>query len=78
MENEYEYLKVGKLKEMLKDIPDNTEVFIRCCINPCGNIVEAGIADKSEYSFFGKPISCIIIEPANNSFSTKKVITCQK
>lgn len=56
-------LTVGQLKEMIKDSHDNTEIYIRVCSNPCGNIVEAGIADKSTYGFFGESIECIIIEP---------------
>jgi hypothetical protein len=56
-------MKIKELKEQLKNIPDDTEVFIRCAVNPCGNIIEAGSADKSTYGFFGKDIDCIIIEP---------------
>lgn len=56
-------MKISELKEQIKDIPDDTEVFIRCHVNPTGNIVEAGKADKSTYGFFGESIPCIIIEP---------------
>lgn len=56
-------MKVAQLKEQLKDVPDDIEVFIRCCVNPCGNIVEASEAKKDTYGFFGKSIDCIIIEP---------------
>ena len=59
------YLNVGELKKMLKGVPNDTEVFIRCTFNPVGNIVEAGNAAKSEYSFFGTSIPCIIIEPCD-------------
>ena len=69
-EKEVPYLKVKALKEMLKNVPDDTEVFIRCCTNPCGNIVEAGIADKSDYGFFGKAIPCIIIEPSDSNYAS--------
>lgn len=71
-EVEIPFLKVGALKEMLKDVPDDTEVFIRCCVNPCGNIVEAGIAAKSDYGFFGTAIPCIIIEPAVDGYAVKQ------
>ena len=56
-------MKVAQLKEQLKDVPDDIEVFIRCCVNPCGNIVEASESKKDTYGFFGKSIDCIIIEP---------------
>lgn len=56
-------MKLSELKEQIKNIPGNPEIFMRCCVNPCGNIIEAGKATKSKYSSFGKPIDCIIIEP---------------
>lgn len=64
------YLKVGALKEMLKDVPDNINVYIRCCYNLCGNTVEAGEAKLTTYGFFGKDISCVIIEPADDCYRT--------
>jgi hypothetical protein len=39
------------------------EVFIRCTVNPCGNIIGARKAEKSTYQVFGTDIDCIIIEP---------------
>ena len=56
-------MKVSELKEQIKDIPDDTEVYIRCCVNPTGNIVDALEASKDTYGFFGEVIDCIIIEP---------------
>jgi len=56
-------LTVKELRNQLKDVPDETEVYIRCTTNICGNIKEARAAEKSTYGFFGKPIDCIIIEP---------------
>lgn len=67
----YSTLIVGELEEMIKDLDYNTEVYIRVCSNPCGNIVEAGIADKSTYGFMGKAIDCIIIEPAYPDYAKK-------
>ena len=58
-------LKVKDLKKQIEDLPDDMEVFIRCHVNPCGNIENAGIASKSEYGFFGKAIPCVIIEPCD-------------
>ena len=71
-EKEIPYMKVGALKEMLKNVDDDTEVYIRCCVNICGNIVNAGIADKSSYGFFGTDVPCIIIEPADSSYAVKR------
>ncbi len=56
-------MKVSDLKDQLKDIPDDREVFIRCHTNLCGNIIKAKEANSSTYGFFGKSIDCIIIEP---------------
>lgn len=66
--NETPFMNVGTLKEMLKDVPDDTEVYIACCRNHFGNIVEAGIAEKTDYGFFGESIPCIIIQPADSSY----------
>ncbi len=63
------YLNAGALKKQLENIPDDTEVFIRCCNNPTGNIVEAGIADDTEYGSFGTGIRCIIIEPSYKPYA---------
>lgn len=57
------YMKASELKEQIKNIPGDTEIFLRCCVNPCGNIVEAKAAKKDTYGFFGKSVDCIIIEP---------------
>lgn len=56
-------MKIKNLKKQIENIPDETDVFIRCCINPCGNIVEARKATKDTYGFFGKSIDCVIMEP---------------
>lgn len=68
-QEEIPYMTVGSLKKMLEGIEDDTEVYLRCCINPTGNIVEAGIADKSTYGFFGDDIPCVIIEPAYKDYA---------
>ena len=56
-------MNVGQLKKQIESIPDDTEVFIRCAVNPCGNIITADRAEKSTYGFFGQSIDCIIMEP---------------
>ncbi len=62
-EGYYSQLTVGELKGMVSEIKDDTPVYIRTCFNPCGNIVSAGIAEKSTYGFFGESLPCVIIEP---------------
>ena len=54
---------VKELKAQLDHCNDDSEVFIRCCKNPCGNIVEAKSAQPDSYEFFEKDIPCVIIEP---------------
>ena len=56
---------------MLKDLPDNINVYIRCCYNLCGNTIEAGETKLSTYGFFGKNVSCVIIEPADDCYKIK-------
>jgi len=56
-------MKVKDLKKQIEDLPDDMEVYIRCAVNPCGNIIEALEAKKDTYGFFGEDIPCIIIEP---------------
>lgn len=58
-------MKVKDLKEQIEGVDDELEVFIRCAVNLCGNIIEADRADKSTYGSFGVSIDCIIIEPEN-------------
>lgn len=58
---------VKDLKLQIADLPDDLEVFIRCKVNPCGNIVEAGKAAKDTYGFFGESIDCLIIEPEDET-----------
>jgi hypothetical protein len=54
---------VKDLKKQIESLPDDMEVYMRTVFNPCGNIVEAGSANKDTYGFFGKSIDCVIIEP---------------
>lgn len=65
-------LIVSELKKQLEDRPDDMEVYIRCCVNPCGNIIEAKEVSKTTYGFFGKSIDCIIIEPDIDPMYIKK------
>ena len=56
-------MKIKDLKAQIINMPDDCEVFIRCVVNPCGNIIEVKEIKKSVYGFFGKLIDCVIIEP---------------
>ena len=61
-------MKVKRLKEILNNLDDNLEVFIRNSFNICGTIGELEQAEKSFYGFFGKDIPCLIL---NTSYSKK-------
>ncbi len=54
---------VKDLKKKIKNLPDDLEVFMRCAVNPCGNIMEVEKIEKSTYGFFGTDVKCIIINP---------------
>lgn len=64
-------MKAKRLKEIVNSIDDDTEVFIRNSVNPCGNIQELDQAEVSDYGFFGKKIACLIL----NSSSSKEIET---
>lgn len=61
------YLTVGMLKKQIEHLADDIEVYIRCCYNPCGNMVNAGLASETTYGFFGTDIPCVIIEPSEEN-----------
>lgn len=58
-----------RLKELLDNIDDDTEIFIRNSVNPCGNIQELKQVEVSTYCFFGKDIACVIL----NTDSSKEI-----
>lgn len=62
-------MRVKRLKELIKTLDDNVEVFIRNSVNPCGNIQELEQVEVSSYGFFGKDIECIIL----NTDSSKEI-----
>lgn len=59
-------MKVKRLKEILNNLDDDLEIFIRNSNNLCGNISELEQVEKTYYGFFGKDISCLIL---NTPFS---------
>ena len=60
------YFKVKDLKEFLKDIPDDTDVFVSNSINICGNISELAEAREDTYGSFGAIVPCVILDTAQN------------
>ena len=64
------YVKVGDLKKILSDLPDDLEILVRR-IGGIGNVSEIGSVSKSSYGFFGTSIDCLILdnkgEPASRS-----------
>lgn len=60
------YFKAKDLKEFLRNVADDTDVFIANSVNICGNISELAEAIESTYSFFGISLPCIILYSAQN------------
>lgn len=60
------YFKAKDLKEFLKSIDDDVEIFIENSINPVGNISEMAEAKEDKYGFFGSLIPCVILKSAQN------------
>jgi hypothetical protein len=57
-------MTIKKLKEAIKDMPDDLDVFIRKN-HITGNIEYAGVINMDTYGFFGKSVPCAIIEEAD-------------
>ena len=62
-------MKAKRLKEILNDVDDELEVFVRNSVNICGNIGELEQIEISEYGYFGTLIPCVIL----NTDSAKKI-----
>lgn len=62
-------MKVGRLKELLNNFDDDTEIFIRNSRNFCGNISDLDQVEKTTYGFFGTSIDCVVL----NSSSSKDI-----
>lgn len=65
-------MKAKRLKEILNNLDDNLEVFIRNSYNICGTIGELEQVEKSFYGFFGEDVPCLIL---NTSYSKKIEMT---
>ena len=64
---------VKRLKELLENLPDELEVFIRNSVNICGNIGELEQVEKSFYGFFGDKIPCVILNTEFTDLPTKSI-----
>lgn len=58
---------VNELRELLKDMEGNEEIYIRNTVNPVGNIADLEQVELSTYGFFGKSIPCIILNTYHNT-----------
>lgn len=54
-------MKVKRLKELLNNLDDDLDIFIRNSHNICGTIGELEQVEKSFYGFFGSDIPCVIL-----------------
>ena len=54
-------MKAKRFKEILENIDDDMEIFIRNSVNPLGNISSLDQAESSSYGFFGESIPCLIL-----------------
>lgn len=59
-------MNVKRLKELLAQIDDETEIFIRNSVNPVGNIDELRQIEKSTYGFFGESVPCVILNTSSS------------
>ena len=67
-EGECGMMTVKELKNMLTNLDDDLEIFIRNTFNPTGNIEELYMVESSTYSVFGQESDCIIL----NTHTAKK------
>jgi len=53
-------MKAKRLKELLTDIDDDLDIFIRNSHNLLGNISDLEQVEVSTYGFFGESLPCLI------------------
>lgn len=63
-------LTVKRLKEIIKDLPDDLEIYIRNSHNICGTIGELENVEKTFYGFFGESIPCLVL---NTQYTQKEL-----
>ena len=54
-------MKVRKLKDIISNLDDNLDIFIRNSVNICGGVSELEQVEKATYGFFGDSIPCLIL-----------------
>lgn len=54
-------MRVKRLKEILNNLDDDLEIFIRNSHNFCGNIADLEQVEKSTRGFFGESLPCLIL-----------------
>ena len=54
-------MKVKRLKEILNNLDDDLEIFIRNSHNICGTIGDLEQVEKSFYGFSGEDVPCLIL-----------------
>lgn len=59
-------MKVKRLKELLSNLDDDLEIFIRNSHNICGTIGDLDQVEKGFYSFFGSGIPCVILNTSHS------------
>jgi hypothetical protein len=59
-------MEVKRLKELLNNLDDELEVFIRNSNNICGDISELEQVEKGSYAFFGNDIPCVILNTSHS------------
>lgn len=62
-------MKAKRLKEILRNIDGDTEIYIRNSVNICGDIQDLSQVEVSTYGFFGTSIPCLIL----NTCSSKEL-----
>jgi hypothetical protein len=55
------YLKVGDLKKILSDLPDDLSIMIMK-VGGIGNVADISNVRMSKYSFMGVGIDCLILD----------------
>lgn len=59
-------MKAKRLKELMANVDDDTEIFIRNTVNVCGNLSDLNQVEESTYGSFGISIPCIFLNTSNS------------
>ena len=58
-------MKAKILKDIVNNIDDDTEIFIRNSMNSCGNVSELIQVELATCGFFGQSLPCLILNSNN-------------